>query len=290
MPEENVNQNTNQNTNTNTTPNEPQRYTSDEWTAQFNKGGWMQTLPEDLTKEASLGKFVGKPPAEVVKSYVQLQKAFGDRVPKPKSEFTKAEWDDWNKNYNPGYPQSPEQYELPMPQDEKFVKQVDPEALKRFKERAYKHGLTVEQAKRLWTEGISEEYNVYKGNLERANTKIKEDQTALKKEWGARYDDNIRLARTVINKFASPELVEQLKGSYISSHVWKMLAEVGKNFKEGTIETGGKPSGALTPKEATIKAHEIIEKEKDAYFNKLHPKHQAVVKEVNKYFRMANVR
>jgi hypothetical protein len=166
------------------TPPTETKYSSKEWTDKFNSGGWIETLPADLAKEASLGKFVGKPPSEVAKSYVQLQKAFGDRVPKPKSEFSKAEWDEWNKNYNPGYPDTQEKYELPMPEDKKFTDQINPENIKKFKQLAYDNGLTVEQAKRLWGNLINEEHNQYKNILENSNKKINEDKAALKKEWG----------------------------------------------------------------------------------------------------------
>ncbi|GAG17993.1 unnamed protein product, partial [marine sediment metagenome] len=93
---------------------EVDKFTAEEWNTKFNEGAWTETLPEELLSEPTLSKFSKGGFDQLAKSYVELQKGYGDRVPKPKSTFKPSEWNEWNKEHNEGYPESADGYNLEL--------------------------------------------------------------------------------------------------------------------------------------------------------------------------------
>lgn len=255
------------------------KLTATQWTEKFNAGGWVETLPQDLLKEPTLGKFTKGGVDKVVKSYVELQKAFGDKVPKPRSTFKKDEWEKWNKEYNEGYPESPDKYDLPVPDNPPFDMKED---INTYKKLAHENGLTISQAKSIWNKLKDGKIEAHKVHQEAVESIKKEDTETLRKEWGSAHEEKMRLARNVLQKFASPELMGELGKMHLRADIWKMLANIGDNFKEGTIERASSSTPRLTPSETKLRIAELMAKPE--YRDSKHPAHKISVENVSKMF------
>lgn len=261
--------------------------TSQQWTEKFNSGGWIEGLPEDISGSPSLSKFIGKPHSEIVKSYINLEKGYGDRIPRPKETFTKKDWDEYNRNYTPGYPNSPEEYKLDLPENTPETYKVSDEEKSQFAKWAHDNGMSQAQTKHMWNNLHSNRIQEHAQTTTQYQEYVQNDHTSLKKEWGAAFAERMNIANAVATKYAPPELMEQLKSQYVSSAVKKMLYNIGKNFKEGTIETGGKPSGVPDPAEAKIKANEAQQKAVEASRKGDRKAVERYTSEAEKYFKMA---
>lgn len=268
-------------------PDEPMEFNKEEFIESFTNGGWRSTLDESIASDPTLEKFNGKPVGEIVKSYINLQKGYGDRVPRPREGFTKAEWDEWNKSYNPGFPETTEGYNFGNLQNanEKFP--YDPEQEKLFKDIAHKSGLTVSQAKHVWEGMLKHNHDNYVASYEKLNQIQDEDKASLKKEWGAAYEKKLETARTVLQKYADEDFVKSLTSTHMNSKFIKMLANIGENFKEDTLETNSKPSSALTPVEAISKAKSLQMKAAKAYREGDRISAEKYTSEATKFFEMA---
>jgi len=249
------------------TPPEPSgdSFTAEQWTTKFNEGAWVENLPSEIADSPSLAKFVGKPHSEVVKSYINLEKGFGDKIPRGRETFTQAEWDTYNKEYTPGFPETPEEYKLQTPEGAPTDYTITDEEFTKFKNRAHKLGMSQAQTERFWNQEQKEKIDTYNTNVQQMTEQIKTDETFLKKEWGAAYPERLNIVNAVAQKFAPPELMEQIGNNYVNSAVKIMLYNIGKNFKEGTIERQGTPSGVPSPAEAKIKANESQKKSMEAF-------------------------
>jgi hypothetical protein len=264
-----------------------EEFNKDEFIESFTNGGWRETLDETLATDPNLEKFNGKPVGEIVKSYINLQKGYGDRVPKPKSSFSKKEWDEWNREYNTGYPKDIEEYEFGNIEDADERVPYSEEEEKLFKEIAHNNGLTVSQAQQVWQSMLKHNHDNYIASLDKVNSMHEEDKAKLKKEWGAAYEQKVETARAVLQKYGDEELLNSLKGTHINSSVLKLLANVGENFKEDKLETNSKPSNALTPVEAISKAKALQMKAVKAMHEGDRISAERFTSEATKYFEMA---
>ena len=269
----------------------PKTFTEDQVKEIFNTGKWREYMPDDIASSPQLSKFNNRPFYEVPKSYINLEKGYGDRIPRPKQDFKKAEWDEWNKNYNPGYPEDPTKYGLGKPEgidDERYP--YNQEEQQFFEKVAHENGLSVSQAKQLWDGMHKRNYEVYKAQTKSFEQLKQTDKAKLVEEWGSAYDDKLAAARRWLNEYADKDFLESMKGQYISAGVWKMLSKAGENLSEGTLEKKSSSSAALTPKEALSKAKELMQQAHTT--NRKGDKIGAakLTSEATKYFEMAEER
>ena len=273
-----------------TPPADPERFTQEEFTSRFNEGAWFEMLPEDLAKEASLAKFVKGPHDNLAKSYVNLEKSFGDRVPKPKDTFTKAEWDEWNREHNPGFPESPDGYGLGRPEDAPEDYPYNADAEKKFGELAHSLGITTSQAKHMWSASHKEAIEAYEAQKANFDQMRKSEIASLKKDWGAAAPQKLAKARAAIQQFADKDLLETMKEDQLPANIWKFLAKVGESISEGNIEPSSQSTPSrYTPKEATSKAYELQQKAAKAAADGDRIAAKRLTEEASKYFEEAEV-
>jgi len=257
-----------------------------EWKERFNQGGWTSVLPDELLKDPSIGKFSKGGVDQVVKSYLELQKGYGDKVPKPKATYKKDEWDNWNKSYNEGYPESPDNYDLTvpdMPEEHPFDLENDE---KMYRELAYKYGLTTSQAQGLWKEVKGRQLEAYKTQLTSLENMKKTDKEKLSKEWGSATDEKLKLARSVLTKFGTENVLNMAKDTHVGADVWIMLANIGEEFKEGTLEVESSSTSVRTPTDTKMKIAELTASK--AYMDQKHSMHGETVRQVTDLFRELN--
>lgn len=198
--------------------------------------------------------FVGnkgwKNPSEVVDSYRNLEKLVGapqDQILKlPKSDAEAAEWE---PVYNRlGRPATPDAYKLEVPKD------GNPEFAKWASEQFHKEGLSEKQG-----QNIVKKWNEYMANTGRStkeaySAKIQGEQVALKKEWGAAYDQNIAVAQRAAREFGvDPKVISSIESSAGFNGTMKLFQAIGSKLGDANFHGGNGGNaggGALTPAQA----------------------------------------
>lgn len=194
---------------------------------------WTASLPDDLKAFQATKQF--KDPGTVLQSYMQLEKTIG--VP-PERLFKLPEKSDdpeWQKIYNRlGRPEKPDGYNIPLPKeggDEKFATWA--------KSAFHELGLTATQAQKL-----AEKWNGFAQEAQGTsqtehNTKIQGEETALKKEWGAAYDQNLDLAHQAAEKYGlTKETITKLKDVIGFSEMTKIFHKIATEIQPDRFISG----------------------------------------------------
>lgn len=236
---------------------------------------WKDSLPDDLKAEKALESIQDIP--GLAKSYIHAQKLVGaDKIPVP-NKFATDE--DWQAVYSKlGRPENPDAYEFNLKENSN----IDENALKGFKETAHKNGLLPKQA-----EAIMNFYNDMTQNyIEDLNSKSEQGRSnaeqALKKEWGAAFDNKVQQASTIANKYINDDFAHLTlsDGTKIGDHpdFIKAFANIANDLGEDKLVAAQGPQ-YMTPAEID-KQIASLQQEGSAYWNKNHPGHALAVQEV----------
>lgn len=188
-------------------------------------------------------------PAKILDSYISLEKHIG--VPKerllrlPEKE---SDVEGWNGIYDKlGRPKSADDYSLPENTTEDFAKWA--------KSAFHKYGLSKKQGESL----VNEYVQMTQAQAEKMNQDFKDQianqEYALKKEWGAAYDQNIIHARKAAKAFnIDADTVDKLESAMGYDKVMKFFSEIGSKVGEDVFvsndNVGGGGFGVLTPNQA----------------------------------------
>jgi hypothetical protein len=227
---------------------------------------WYDSLPEDLRNNPTVQKY--KTPEDQVKGHLELQKMMGnDKVVLPKDENDEVAIAAFNKAI--GVPDEAKGYDIPTPENVEGFEGMQ-FGTDEFKELAFKHKLTPAQAA-----GIQNDYvemltgikaNSEKGYIEALN-QAKADLTA---EWGLAYEGKVKLAQSVMNKFAgNKENFEYINAKIGADPIaLKFLASVGEQFSEGSLGEMGEHTSTFTktPVEAKREYDAIMNDPNDVYW------------------------
>jgi len=222
---------------------------------------WAATLPDDIKPIVQSKGW--KDPADVAKSYVNLEKTLGTkRLPAPSQDWKPEQWDSFYKEL--GRPESPDKYgtpEVKLP-DGVALAETD---LSHFKGVFHKAGLLPHQA-----EAVMKSYYewVGKGANETIESRKREQEAAefkLRDEWKGEYDGNLKLAKDTLAKFGDEEAVKVLNESGLGNHpgIAKLLAKVGKAMLEDSAK--GK-AAHLPTTDSDIAKGEIVKLKQDKAF------------------------
>jgi hypothetical protein len=253
---------------------------------------FISTLPDDLKAEPSIAAFKGKGVQDVLRSHVNAQRLVGaDKIVVPTGKLDNDET--WNSVYNKlGRPENPDGYKFDKPQLPEGV-QIDEKTEKGFMVVAHQIGLNNKQASALfgmYAKGVAEQFT--KGG-EAEKAALEAAETALKTEWGNKYDANITLAGKVIDTYGGKaEEVQAFKEKFGSDPVAiRVLANIGNLIGEGNFIKGQGPAFLDTPADAHKKAMDIMTNKQnplyEAYFTKNHIRHNEAVDEVQRLMIVA---
>jgi hypothetical protein len=238
---------------------------------------WRSLLPEEIKSAKSLESI--KTVEDLAKGYVNAQSLIGKRF----EDMTPDQMDAYfNKK---GRPEAPDGYGLEISDG------MDKDLVDWFKQTAHKQGLPKEAA-----EGLFKEWNT---RMEDLNTKMQAEQQlrqaeelkALKRDFGAAYDERVELANRALTEIGGDELVKAINDSGMgtSPALVKALAKVGMMLDEGrSVENTSSGRFGLSAEEATSK---IMEKRKDPefmaiYTNPSHSKHSVVKAELENLYKI----
>ena len=236
---------------------------------------WKDALDEDIRKDPSLEAI--KDIKALAKSYVHTKKSFGaDKIAVPGKNSSD---DDWTAVYTKlGLPEK-DKYDVKFP--ETFAKEFQSS----FKETLHGAGVLPKQAQKL-----VDFYNDYTTKATQAanDTQIASKVQAvesLKAEWGDAFNKNLEVAKHTFQKFADKETMDYLNQSGFTSdpRVFKLFTKIGEMLGEDkAVDPRG--SGGFSPADINSKISDIMAQ--PGYFNKAHPKHEALVQEAQGLFKM----
>ena len=238
---------------------------------------WMESLPEELREDATLKSIQDFP--SMAKMLVSGQKMIGaDKIMVPGKESTD---EDWGKIFNKlGRPEKSDGYALAKPEIPEGMP-WDDKAVLAFQEAAHKTGLLPKQAKDLfdWYNGIVTD--AYTGSQKATQEAYDGAVAALKKEWGAAYDQKLELAESAVRAFGGEEAIEELKLKNRPQLI-KLFSNIGSQISEGKLKG---MDGVNTPNEAQGQINAILGDPKHPYHIKGHPEHASAVNAMQELYK-----
>lgn len=227
----------------------------------------------DLRSNPSITKF--KSPADLAKSYVELQKALGkEKVVIPTEKSTQEEWDAFFKKI--GKPEKDDEYDA---SEDDLPEQVRSraEALAEFRKQAHAAGVTKKQFDvmfKSYKKAVNDRVNQTAEEIKGLRGK---SETELRSEWGAAYEGKIAAAQNVINAFFKDKGIRPEFSILANDKGFiKAMSEIAEKVGEDVI--AGKPRTTKTPAEAAKEYNEILRSDKKhPYFNELDPEHDQMV-------------
>ena len=181
--------------------------------------------------------------------------------------------DNMDEVYNSlGRPETHEKYEVPPMGDEVYI---DNDSVNAFRPIAHKAGLSQKQ----FAEIVQEMTNNTNERSSQAMQEHQETMKELQKEWGAAYDQNLRIAdkfrQDHFNHIQVP--ISEMGAADIRSMFTAGKAMLGEGV-ELTQEGGAQ--AIMTPAEAEHTINEIMSNREHAYWNQNHPNHKAAVQRI----------
>lgn len=230
-----------------------------------------------------------KNPLEALSAYAELEGRLGKSITPPGAD---AKPEDWQAVFDRlGRPKSSKDYGLKRPETVDASMLPD-DMVGAFGDLAHKLGLLPDQAA-----GVM---GFYTGRIEAgvAAQKAAEEETraALQQEWGAKYDENMRLAQRAVGRFGGEDALAALgplENVIGGVKLVKLMQAIGLAMSEDTLAGAGSSGGAAglpgTPEGAKAKINLL--KTDGAFLAKLHdrsqPGHAQAVEEWRKLHELA---
>jgi hypothetical protein len=203
----------------------------------------------------------------MAKSYLELQTLLGhNKVPIPKDENDKAAIAVLNRAL--GVPDAPDGYQLESPK----IEGIEGVAFgaDQFKQIMHKRNVPQSMAKGLMEDYVGLLQGIRENNIKNFNAAVEKAKAELVKEWGAAYEQKVKLAQAVMNKFSRNkeefDHINALIGE--DSIALRWLASVGENFSEGALGPVGNQGSRFTktPAEAKAEYDKIMMDANDIYW------------------------
>lgn len=259
----------------------------DKGAADSGDTSWRDGMDEDVAKSAS--RFTS--PADLAKSYHELQTAFSGRVEIPGKDASEEQVTAYRKTI--GVPAEATGYTYDKPEgmeDATFKGEGNQAIMTAVSERAHALGYTPTQTQGIMDLYWSMEADGQKLVAENDQKAIDESETRLRKDWGKDYEHNVRFGEALLEKQGASDLkqLELKDGSLLGSHpdFIRFNSTVGRRIGEGTLQVGltGTEAGVDLQKESTrlaeavhdanargdSEAAERLSKERRAVNEKLH--------------------
>lgn len=240
-----------------------------------SSGDWTASFNDELKGYVQNKGF--KDSAAVLESYRNMEKLIGEKekiVRVPDRDDDVEGWNAFHKRI--GRPEKPEEYKVPF-EDKEF----GAFAQKTFHEL----GLSAKQGEALAAK-LAEHQNATLSKITEEQTlRYQQDDSALKKEWGAAYEQNVGVARKAVANFGmTASQVDALEKALGYKGVMDFAYNLGKKIGEdqfvGSGQGGGTGFGKLSPAAAQERIQSLM---KDPSFGKRYLEgDHAAVEEMNR--------
>lgn len=198
---------------------------------------WLESLPEDIRKDPSIQLFKDSGPAGLAKSWVHAQKTMGkEKIVLPGEGATDADWA--NIHQKLGRPESPDKYELKLPEG----KTLDKDFAEGFKGVAFKAGLSGKQLNALaeWYNGAAE--GAMTASETQKHNAMKETIDAYRAKVGGeeKYQAQIQRAQIATRALLTADQAKVLKesGMDVHPHMIDLFANLASMMSEDKIRDG----------------------------------------------------
>lgn len=241
-------------------------------------------VPAELKDHKSLTKF--KDPADLAKSYVNLETMLGKRTEIPGDDApadVKAAW-----RTKIGVPATADEYDAPaVPEGMKVDEGVLSDARKQFHEL----GIPKAQAKKLMDWYVAKEVETASQRAQAQGAEYDAGMAALNQRWGAAAPRQIALCHQVVAELGGPAVKKVLDetGAGNAPALVEMLAKIGGMMAEDKMiqpVNVGQDSASAIADIARIRAEHGKDRQ-GPLFNRSHPEHKAVAKKLADLYQIA---
>jgi len=243
---------------------------------------WYDSLSPDLKDNPTIQKY--KTQEDAHKAHLELSTLLGhDKIAIPKDAEDKVAIENFNKTF--GIPMTAEGYELENPTPPEGMENME-FGMEGFKEVAHRHGLSTKQAQGLMTDYVGMLGEIRKGSEQQYIDNLNETKGELTKEWGLKFESNIKLGQNVMNKFTDSkeefDHINALLGA--DPKAQRFLAKIGGSFSEGSLGDLGTHNSDFTKTPAAAKEeYEVIMNDpKDVYWSGTNNEAPAVPEKVRR--------
>ncbi len=228
--------------------------------AQPTNENWYSTLSEEYRNHPSIQKF--NDANGLAKSYLNLESMMGqEKIPVPKGVDDSNAWGLYRKAFN--VPEAAENYNIK-------IEGVEDEKLGVFKELFHKHNIPQDTAQALTDAYVEDIKGIFAHQDQLKQVAMENATNELKKEWGLKYEENLKTARNFLEKMAGNEEDYKYFEGVIGNDAKfiKLLSKMGESISEGSLGGFERQTGGFvkTPKEAEAELNSILNNPDDAYW------------------------
>lgn len=221
---------------------------------------WYSALSEEYRNHPSIQKF--NDVNGMAKSYLSLESMMGqEKIPVPKNADDTNAWGMYRKAFN--VPETADKYDIK-------IDGIEADKLGHFKELFHKHNISQSTAQALATAYVDDIKQLFEYQDQLKQEAMQNATADLKKEWGLKYEENLKTARNFLEKMAGNEEDYKYYESIIGNDAKfiKLLSKMGESISEGSLggfetQTGG---FVKTPAEAQKELDDILNNPDDAYW------------------------
>lgn len=254
---------------------------------------WTGTLAPELKTLAAHKGWRG--PEDALRSYAHLERAFGaDKVALPGKDAKPEEWDALYTRL--GRPAAPEQYDLAdvaRPESMPWNAEGERAMLREM----HAAGLSNRQARHLLSKYAEMQGGAWNAATSHGARRVEEAQAALRRDWGAAYDEKSDMANRAFRLAFGDGLEEarQLRladGSFLGDHpaLVRAFARLGESLTEHPM-AGAKGGRHLTatPEEARAEIARMHGEPATmrALTDRAHPEYAVMVAKRDRLYRLA---
>lgn len=246
---------------------------------------WTDDLGE-LKSHPAAQKF--KSPADLLKSYVNLEKTIGkDKIALPGKDAKPEEIKAFFAKL--GVPESPDGYKLPDVKLPESAGTINPNVQKEFLAKAHEIGLTPQQVSALYEWQAGSITSALSQKEAAAAESVQKSEAALRKEFGRAYDEKISTAKKVIAAFGDDGMKEVIAGEIGNNPAFvRFLAKIGSSLSESGFKgVGGVSTFTMTPEMAKAEIHRIYSDKNHPHNIATHPAHKAALEQMKDLHHMA---
>ena len=219
----------------------------------------------------------------LAKSYIELEKKISSKgVVIPGENPTEAEINDFHKGI--GRPDNADKYEFTVADDTDIRLKPSDEAIKSFRDVAFKVGLSPKQFTALKDWNHEQGASALKGIDDTATSTKAEAENKLKVEWGSSYNEKIILAQKVVKLYAGEEGAKELGSLGNNPAALRMLANIGKTISESNFGDLGVNNLGITPAEAKAECDKIMSDSK--YMDGTHPEQKQLKERLDTLYKI----
>jgi len=210
---------------------------------------WMSGLKDDAKGYVTNKGW--KNTDDLLTSYQNLEKlatTSPDKLVKLPTDDSDKEG--WNSVYSKlGRPQTPADYKI-----EAAKENGNPELAKWASENFFEAGLSTKQAQQVMTKWNEFVAGSQKAQQDAQIAALKQGQEKVQKEWGAAYEQNVKVASRAAREFGiDAATLDKIENAIGFDGVMKLFHGIGSKTGESSFVMGERAGGALTPEAARNK-------------------------------------